>query len=427
MALLYSLVVHILVIVLAPVWLLILCSKKKFRAGFWQKAGFYSEEFKQKLRSFSLRPVWFHAVSVGETLAIADLVKEFKLKNPEIPIVFSTVTYTGQEIAKKRLGDIATIIYFPYDLDFITFKIIKIINPQLVVIVETEIWPGFSFRLKKEDIPLIIVNGRLSPKSSNNYRKFAFFFSHVLDSFTYLLMQAQLDADRIVEMGAKKEKVKVVGNLKYDIKPSFTDDDIIKLRQELAITESDKIIIVGSTHSGEEEIILDIYERLKIRLPELKLILVPRHPERYEEVISLIESKSLSFGKRTLKSTFKDAPVFLLDTMGELSSFYSIADIAFIGGSLIPKGGHNPLEPAVYSVPVVVGPHTFNFLDITNYMVFSGAAIQVQNRDELHDVFESLLLDSKLYHQSQKACDIVFSENRGATESTLNIMQGLLS
>lgn len=424
---LYSLLVYLLVIVLSPVWLFILCSKKKFRAGFWQKAGFYSEELKQELRSFSVRPVWFHAVSVGETLAAADLVKVFKVKNPDIPVVFSTVTYTGQEIAKKRLGDIATIIYFPYDLDCITRKVLKLINPQLVSIVETEIWPGLSFRLKKEKIPLVLVNGRLSPKSSKNYRKFAFFFSYVLDSFTYLLMQSQLDADRIVEIGAKKEKVKVVGNLKYDIQPALNENDILKLKRELALEESDKVIIIGSTHSGEEEIILDIYEKLKNKLPELKLILVPRHPERYPEVISIMESFSLDFGKRSLNNTFKDASVFLLDTMGELSNFYSISDVAFIGGSLMPVGGHNPLEPAVYSVPVVVGPYTFNFLDITNYMVSSGAAIQVDDWDQLLDAFEKLLMDAAFYNKSCEACNTVFSQNRGATETALNIIQDLLS
>ena len=211
---LYSLLVYFLVIVFAPVWLFILCSKKKFRAGFLQKAGYFSEALKHEINSFSTKPVWFHAVSVGETLAIVDLVKEFKMKNPNIPIVFSTVTYTGQEIAKKRLGDIATIIYFQYDISFIISKVLKFIKPQLVIIVETEIWPGFSFKLKKENIPLIIVNGRLSPKSFNNYRMFSFFFAHVLDSFTYLLMQAKLDADRIIDIGAKKHKVQVVGNLK---------------------------------------------------------------------------------------------------------------------------------------------------------------------------------------------------------------------
>lgn len=424
---LYSLLVYFLVIVFAPVWLFILCSKKKFRAGFWQKAGYFSEALKQEINSFSTRPVWFHAVSVGETLAIVDLVKEFKVKNPDIPIVFSTVTYTGQEIAKKQLGDIATIIYFQYDISFIIAKVIRFIKPQLVIIVETEIWPGFSFKLKKENIPLIIVNGRLSPKSFKNYRMFSFFFAHVLDSFTYLLMQAKLDADRIIDIGAKKEKVQVVGNLKYDIKPKFTESDILKLKNELLISGSDKVIIAGSTHSGEEEILLEVYKHLITKLPELKLILVPRHPERYDEVVSLIESKSLAFGRRTLKNTLNDAPIFLLDTMGELSSFYSTADIAFIGGSLIPKGGHNPLEPVVYSVPVVVGAHTFNFLDITNYLVVSGVAIQVATKEELQEVFEKLLFDNLSYKNSQEACKSVFNENRGATEVTLNIMQGLLS
>ncbi|MGD9580014.1 MAG: 3-deoxy-D-manno-octulosonic acid transferase [Vampirovibrionia bacterium] len=413
-------------VLLTPVLLLIILSKKKFRAGFWQKSGFYNASLKELLSSLKQKPVWFHAVSVGETLAVIDLVKEFKSRNHDVPIVFSTVTYTGQQIAVNRLGNIATIIYFPFDLGFIVKKVIDLINPAFVVVVETEIWPAFCFRLKKKNIPLLIVNGRLSPKSFNNYKSFKFFFKSVLDSFTCLLMQAQIDADRIMQIGAKKEKVRVVGNLKYDIKPKFTASDIENLKNELALFDNDKVIIAGSTHSGEEEAIINLYLKLKNDIDNLKLILVPRHPERYDEVISLMNSKTLSFGRRTLSNTFAEESVFLLDTMGELLSFYSVSDIAFVGGSLIEKGGHNPLEPAVYSVPVVVGPHTFNFLDITNYMVSSNAAVQVSSSDELYDVFKKFLLDKEYYNKYRNACQTVFEANKGATETTLKIMEELL-
>lgn len=424
---LYNLILTLVLVLLVPVWAVILLSAKKFRAGFKQKCGFFSADLKHKFVNLTARPVWFHAVSVGECLAVADLVKEFHRRNPAIPLVVSTVTYTGQEIAKTRLGDISTIIYFPYDLWFVVNKVIKMINPALVVIVETEIWPGFSFVLNDRKVPLLLINGRLSPKSYKNYLAFSFFFKSVLRVFTRFLMQSQLDADRIMAIGALKDKVEVVGNLKYDIKAKFTAEDIKNLKRELALSGSDKVLIAGSTHSGEEATVLEVYQILIEDIPELKLILVPRHPERYEEVINLVSAKGLKLARRTLKNSFKDASVFMLDTMGELSGFYSIADVAFIGGSLIEKGGHNPLEPAVYSVPVVVGKHTFNFIDITNYMLEAGAAIQVNTREELLNVFRMLLTNPGFYEKTKMGCLKVFDANCGATEKTLNLIKSLIS
>ena len=427
MLIVYNLLIYILFLLLLPVWILILLAKKKFRAGFKQKSGFFTDDLKQTFKSMQYKPVWFHAVSVGECLAVADLVNEFHHRHTDVPIVVSTVTYTGQQIAQKRLGDIATIIYFPYDLSFITRKVLNIIDPQMVVIVETEIWPGFIYNAYKKNVPVILINGRLSPKSSKNYVKFRFFFKKVLGLFTRFLMQSKLDAERILAMGADSNKVEVVGNLKYDIKPNFSENEIKQLRQKMLLSDHDKVIIAGSTHDTEEEIILEQYIKLKESNENLKLILVPRHPERYGDVIALLESKKILFGRRSCKDTFADAPVFLLDTMGELLSFYSISDIAFVGGSLYKKGGHNPLEPAVYSVPVLVGPHTFNFLDITQFMVEAGAAIQVNDKNALYPQFEKLLTDKNYYNTAKKACFKVFETNRGATDKTLEVIKDTLN
>jgi 3-deoxy-D-manno-octulosonic-acid transferase len=291
-----------------------------------------------------------------------------------------------------------------------------------VVIVETEIWPNCAYNLHKRNIPLVLINGRISPKSFNNYRKVAFFTTHILRFFSYFLMQSEIDATRIMQMGAEEAKVEIAGNLKYDIKPDLTPEDIIELKEKLCIKESDNIVIAGSTHNGEESIILDTFLHLKENLPNLKLIMVPRHPERYDEVIKVFKLKEVSFCRRSQKETFDKASIMLLDTMGELSTFYAIADVAFVGGSIIEKGGHNPLEPAVYSVPVVVGPHTFNFLDITKYMVQAGGAIQVQSKDDLYSVFFDLLTDQATYARAQKACSLLFEKNRGATDKTLHCL-----
>lgn len=422
----YNFLLIAFLLILSPVWLLILLSGKKFRAGFVQKTGFLPEEVKREIEVFNRRPVWFHAVSVGETLAVKDLVKAFNKINPDIPVVFSTVTYTGHEIAKKRLSDIATVIYFPFDIGFITNKIISIVNPQVMVIVETEIWPNFSYNIAAKQIPLVLINGRISPKSFKNYKTFKFFISKILDKFTYFLMQAELDANRIVEMGAVKDKVKVVGNLKYDIKPNLTADEVEKLRNELNLKFDDRVIIAGSTHAGEEKIILDIYLKLKKEINNLKLVIVPRHPERYQEVFDLVKEYNLDFAKRSQQETFEKASVYILDTMGELLSFYSISDIAFIGGTMIPKGGHNPLEPAVYSVPVVLGPHTFNFVDITKYMTEAGAAMQVQDETSLYETIYNLLVNIETYNKAKNAASSVLDANRGATKATIDLINSLL-
>lgn len=422
----YNLLLIVLLLILSPVWLLILISGKKFRAGFAQKIGFLPQDIVSAIKSFSKRPVWFHAVSVGETLAVQGLVKDFKKKNPDLPVVFSTVTFTGQQIAKQRLGDLATVIYFPFDIGFVTNKIINLVDPQVVIVVETEIWPNFSYNVSAKNIPLVLINGRISPKSFKNYVIFKFFISKILGMYTCFLMQSDLDAGRIVEMGAKKQKVRTTGNIKYDIKPNLTDDQIANLKQELNILAEDKLLIAGSTHDTEEKIILDVYLKLKEELESLKLVLVPRHPERYQDVFSLLKEYKLDFAKRSQHETFEKASVFVLDTMGELLSFYSVSDIAFIGGTMIPKGGHNPLEPAAFSVPVVLGPHTFNFVDITKYMTEAGVAIQVNDENALYDSIRTLLVDSTAYNKAKVAAADVLDANRGATQETINVINGLL-
>lgn len=422
----YNIVLIIILILFSPVLIGIFIAGKKFRAGFKQKCGVFSKDLVDIFTSFHIKPVWFHAVSVGECLAIVDMVKIFHDRHPDIPVILSTVTYTGQELAKKHLGKIATIIYYPYDIGFIVSKVINLITPRLVVITETEIWPNFAFNLSMKNIPFVLINGRLSPKSFSNYKKFSFFMKIILNKFSWFYMQSVLDAERIISIGAPKEKVIVAGNLKYDISPKLLPDDIEKLRQNLYLNSNDKVIILGSSHKGEEEILLDIYSRLKKDIQSLKLILVPRHPERYEEVIALLKNYNFKFSLRSKKENFEKASIMLLDTMGELSSFYSVADIAFIGGTMIPKGGHNPLEASIYSVPVVVGPYTFNFSDITTYMLSLNATLQVPDKEELYSVFYRLLTDTGFYNKIKEASKDVFKSNKGATEITLKIIDDLL-
>lgn len=419
----YNFILIILIIILAPAWITALMLVKKFRAGFFQKCGFLDSFIKQRLSNYNIKPVWFHAVSVGECLAIVDLVKKFNSTYPNIPIVISTVTLTGQHIAIKQLGNIATIIYFPFDIGFIVNKVIDIINPQVVMIVETEIWPNFSFLLSRKKIPLVLINGRLSPKSFKNYYRLRLFTSIILSFYSKFLMQSEADADRLIKIGAKKEKVEVIGNIKYDIIQKMTNNDIMQLRNELCIGDNDKIIIAGSTHSSEEAMLISVYKELNRKIDNLKLIVVPRHPERYNEVIALLDEAGFKFGCRSKGNTFEDASILLLDTMGELSKFYSISTIAFVGGSIIPKGGHNPLEPAAYRVPIIMGEHIFNFNDICNYMIDKKALILIKNNVDLASILLTILTDIQLYKQMQDACDKIFESNRGATDLIISYLE----
>lgn len=232
-----------------------------------------------------------------------------------------------------------------------------------------------------------------------------------------------MDAERIIKIGADKAKVEVYGNVKYDIQRKLTDDDVLKLRKELELTEADRVIIAGSTHSSEEESVLSAFKELSQEIDNLKLILVPRHPERYQEVVELLTEAGSRFGYRSKKNTFKDVPILLLDTMGELSGFYSISMVAFVGGSLIPKGGHNPLEPALYNVPVIMGEYVFNFSDICNYMVECESLLLVKNSSDLTTTLRRLLTDKLLYVQMQEACSHIFAQNRGATNKILGYLE----
>lgn len=414
----YNLVLIVLFIVFSPLILAALLWKKKFRAGFFEKCGLFSR-FKKDLFEQLERPIWFHTVSVGEFLAAQGLIKKFMEENPAQQVVISTVTLTGQTLAQQKLGDRATVFYFPFDIGFIVDSVITVINPKLVVILETEIWPNFSHGLNKKNIPLMTVNGRISPNSYKNYYRFRWILTHVLRNFTVFLMQSEMDADRIKSIGAKEECVKVVGNLKYDITPQLDSEEVDKLKASLWLNPGEQVIIAGSTHHGEEESVLKAYLALREEIPGLKLILAPRHPERHKEVIDLAESAGVKMAYRSRKESFKESSVLFLDTMGELGQFYSLADVAFVGGSLLPKGGHNPLEPAVYQVPTVVGPHTFNFKDITAYMVTLGAVIQTEGEKDLKDMFRTLLLDRDVYEKARSACLKVFEQNRGATDKVL--------
>lgn len=420
MYLIYNLFLAIAVILFSPVVLVAFLVQPKFRAGFWQKIGFYSINLPKR------QTIWLHAVSVGEVNAIEGLVKKLKEEFPTKNIILSTVTRTGKEVADSKLKDYTDkIIYFPYDFYFSILLALKAIRPNIVIIAETEIWPNFSNELRKNKIPLMIVNGRISPNSYEGYKKFSFFFKRILKNYASILMQTNTDKERILNIGANPEITEVMGNLKFNIANILDNEDIKNLTSSFKLNQQ-KVIVAGSTHSGEDEIVLNVYEQLKDEFADLKLIIAPRHPERYPQVLELIDQTGYSWGLRSKNDSFDKNDIIMLDTMGELSKMYSICHFAFIGGSFSGTGGHNPLEATIYNKPTLSGDVVFNFKDIYEILNNEEATILVKNENELLENSQKLLRNADFYNKISTACQNVFEQNSGALDFAISKIKEFL-
>lgn len=418
-SIIYNLFLVFATIVLLPVIIVALIVVPKFRAGIFQKLGFYNIQLEKK------DTIHFHAVSVGEVNAIEVLVKRTREAFPDSNIVLTTTTKTGQDIAHKKLGDIVDVItYFPFDYFFSVQSFLNAVKPNKIIIAETEIWPDFVYLARRKDTPVYIVNGRLSPHSYKGYKKFSFFFKPVLAQYAGIYMQTQGDVERILDVGANPKITKFMGNLKFDIKPTMNDDDVKKLANTLELNNN-RLIVAASTHKGEDEVVLAAYKTVKASFPDVKLLLAPRHPERYEQVTELLKQSDFSFGKRSNNDTFASNEIIMLDTMGELMKMFSISHFAFIGGSFSNTGGHNPLEANIWGKPVLSGPCVFNFKDIYSFLTSSAAAKLSLSCDELADDMKKLLADEVYYSKASQDTQIIFNENSGAVDFVINVLKEL--
>ena len=352
-----------------------------------------------------------HGVSVGEVLSLEKLIKRIKEEFKEYGIVITTGTQTGQELAKKKYGEIADFItYFPIDIYECTKRFLDKINPSIILIAETELWPNFARCAKEKNIPLYIINGRISDDSYPAYLKIKKFFKPVLNCFEGIYCQSEIDKNRFLELGGRYNKTEVMKNLKFEI-------DKILVEQDLIIKDnSSKIFIAGSTHSGEDEIVLRVYRKLKKKIKNLKLIIAPRHLTRIEQVKYCIEQYNFSYGLRTLKNDLIKNDIIILDTLGELSKFYAIADIAFIGGSFNKTGGHNPLEATIYSKPTISGPSIKNFKDIYSILTHEGASFVSNCEEEFFNIACMLLSDEVFYKKISNNCKNCFENQQGALD-----------
>jgi 3-deoxy-D-manno-octulosonic-acid transferase len=420
---LYSVALAVGMLVSLPYWLFQMARHGKYRKGLAERLGWVPSRL--GLPGEEEPVIWIHAVSVGEVLAVAGLVEELRRRFPRHKIFVSTTTDTGQALARARFGE-ANVFYFPMDFVFAIRPYLRVLRPQIVVIAETEFWPNFIRRAHASGARIAVVNARISDRSWPNYRRFRGVLRRLLANVDLFLAQTAEDAARLRDIGADPERVRVAGNLKFDIPAPVPPAIVESLRKSIAATGVGPVLVCGSTVDGEESLLLKAFENLLVQHPRAVMILAPRHPERFAEVAALLDQMSIHFWRRSLwNGEPLTGGVFLVDTIGELAALYGLADLAFVGGSLVPHGGHNIIEPAQHGVAIVVGNHTENFRDIVS--LFQGQdAVRVAGPAELPLVLLELLANEKERRAlGQRAAETMRSQI-GATARTAGELKELM-
>ena len=396
-------------------------------AALAERFGFIPAE---ALRTISARPtIWLHAVSVGESIAARPLLAALRRQYPGHAILGSSTTETGRAVISK-FPEIDLSIYFPFDFLPAVCRTLTMIKPKAIIIMETEIWPNFTREAHRRGIPVLLANGRISDRSYRGYQRFSWFFRHPLELFSRLCMQTAVDAERICAVGAPAERVTTAGNLKYDIPyHQVGSDEKARVRKQYAIPDDLLVLTAGSTHPGEEQAVICSYQELLATGSNLFLVLVPRHPERAAEVAALLKQAGLPFQRRTEMSgtqAFQKGEVLLVDTIGEMMNLYALADVTYVGGSLVSTGGHNLLEPASLGVPSVFGPNMTNFREIADLVLQYGAGIQVETAAALTGSCRALLTSAELRRVLGQNGLKLMREAGGATERHMEIISTYL-
>lgn len=405
-----------------PYWLIQMARHGKYRRGLAERLG----RVPARLRLLEgQRAIWVHAVSVGEVLAVAGLVEELRRESGS-RIFISTTTDTGQALAGSRFGD-ENVFYFPMDFGFAIRPYLRALRPQMVVIAETEFWPNFLRLAQASGARIAVVNARISDRSWPRYRRFRRLMRRLLANVDLFSAQTPEDAKRLEDIGADAGRVRVSGNLKFDIPAPAVPAIVERLRASIAGSGAGPVLVCGSTVEGEEALLLKAFENVLVQYPKAVMILAPRHPERFPTVAALLAQMSIRFWQRSVWSGEPlTGGVLLLDTIGELAALYALADIAFVGGSLVPRGGHNIIEPALYGVAIVLGNHTDNFRDIVSFFQ-SQDAVRVVGPAELPLVFLELLAnDTERIALGRRASETMRSQ-LGATARTKDELLKLLA
>jgi len=424
MYLLYSALLAAGLLISLPYWMFGKRRHGKYREGLSERLG----KVPSRLQNQAAPAIWIHAVSVGEVLAVSALVEELRQRFPQHRVLVSTTTATGQKLAKNRFGE-ERVFYFPLDLGFAIRPYLTTLKPGLIVIAETEFWPNFLRLARKSGTRIAVVNSRISDRSWPGYRRAqrVGILAAVLRNIDLFLAQTEEDARRLRDIGAPAERVRVSGNLKYDVEATAPPPIVASLRAAFQQSAAGPIIVCGSTVDEEEGLLLLAFQNVLASHPRAVMILAPRHPERFTEVARLLEQMGIRFSRRSLWGGDSVAGgVILVDTIGELASLYTLADVAFVGGSLVPRGGHNIIEPAQHGVPIIVGNHTENFRDIVS-LFQSKDAVRIVGPAEFPLVLMELLSnDSERVALGRRGAETLRSQ-MGATEKTVKALEKLLA
>lgn len=419
MYLLYSVLTLLVLVATSPYFLYQAVRHRKYLGSLGQRLGYLPVS----LNLDGDPSIWIHAVSVGEVLAARPLLGELRARYPRLRLFLSTTTRTGQELARRSLGDVDGVFYFPFDWTFTVRRTLDLVKPRVFLMMETEIWPNMLRECKRRGIKTIVVNGRISYRSFPRYRLVRGFFRHVLEDIDRFCVQGEETSRRLVSLGADPARITVTGSLKFDSlggspTPGRGPERVLRF---FRVPPARPVLVAGSTLRGEEEIVLRAFNRFRITSPNALLVIAARHPERFSEVERLCRQEGLSTVRRSELPIDADprADAVVLDTIGELAQLYQVATVVFVGGSLVPAGGHNILEPALFGKPILIGAHMENFAEIAATFLANGAAVQVHTAWEFEEELLSLMGDPVRRARVGAAAKALVEANRGAKERTL--------
>ena len=409
---LYTLLLYLLM----PVVILRLAWRGIRAPDYWRR---WPERFGRIAPALGKQVIWIHAVSVGEVMAAEPLVRILLEQRPDYSILITTVTPTGSARVTALFGDDVAHVYAPYDLPDVVSRFLGRVGPRLAIVMETELWPNLFYACQHRSVPLLLVNARLSERSVAGYLRVRGLAARTLSAVTEIAAQSELDAGRFRSLGADEQRITVTGNMKFEqrIPPSLRERAEV-LRRDWGVGRA--VWVAGSTHEGEDEMLLDVFAQLRKQFRGCLLVLVPRHPERFGTVAELCRQRGYNTVLRSERlPCTSETDVFIGDSMGELALFYAASDVAFTGGSLVFHGGHNLLEPAALGVPVVTGPHVFNFVEICELLLQAGACVKVKDTGELLNILSRWLGDANERHRVGQRGREVVEKNRGALQSVM--------
>ncbi len=426
----YNILSSIALIAFLPLWIPLILCRQKYRSRILDRLGFGLRKRLNRYKTAGTPlTIWIHALSVGEVTSALPLVEGIRHAYPDAVLVFSVTTSSGQQVARRIIAPhVTTIIAAPLDFFIAVRSFVNTIAPNLFILVETDLWPNWLQCLSTQGIPLLLVNGRISQKSFTTYQRFSLFFSPMFQTFSLISMQTKSDATKIATLGVKTGNIVTLGNLKFDTAEAVTNrnhNGHLLSRKEYGLDNQAPLWICGSTHQGEEEILFKAYRQVTKSLTTLQLMIAPRDINRADEIAMLGSRNNLHCCKHTSNPQVPGR-VIILDTIGELASCYQLADVAFVGGSLVDEGGHNPVEPAAFGVPVLFGPHMEDFEEIAAELISQGGALQINSSEHTVTALKQILTDQQFKQSLASAAKTCVDQNRGVVKNHLQHIRQLL-